>query len=81
MIDGQISIFEYLEHMKPRAVDIRGICDDAYCPECGYCLDERIELDCERCPVCNLRIDWTRWHRINDVEENNEQTLDQNGDS
>ena len=50
-------------------VDIRGICDDAYCPECGFSLDERKYLDCERCPECNTRIDWTPWHRFNDEEE------------
>ncbi len=53
----------------PKPVDIRGICDDAYCPECGYGLNELKELDCERCPECHTRIDWTPWHRMNDKEE------------
>lgn len=52
----------------PKPVDIRGICDDAYCPECGYGLNELKELDCERCPECHTRIDWTPWHRMNDEE-------------
>ena len=53
----------------PKPVDIRGICDDAYCPSCGTELDERKYMDCQRCPWCGTRIDWTRWHRINDEEE------------
>ena len=65
----QITIYEYLESLKPRPVKIMGLCDDAYCPECGYSLDEIRQLDCERCPWCGLRIDWTPWHRANDEEE------------
>ena len=61
--EGQLSMFD-----KAYPVDIRGICDDAYCPECGYSLDEIKQLDCERCPWCGLRIDWTPWHRMNDEE-------------
>lgn len=47
-------------------VDVRGICDDAYCPKCNYCLDELKELDCKVCPVCGVKIDWGPWHRLND---------------
>lgn len=47
-------------------VNIKGICDDAYCPECDYQLDELKELDCEQCPECGTRLDWTPWHRAND---------------
>ena len=47
-------------------VDIKGICDDAYCPKCGFSLDELKIKDCERCPECGQRIDWTPWHRCND---------------
>lgn len=47
-------------------VDARGICDDAYCPKCNYCLDELKELDCKVCPVCGVKIDWGPWHRLND---------------
>lgn len=67
---GQITITEYLEERnKPHPVDIRGLCDDAYCPSCGYSLDEIKQLDCERCPVCGIRVDWTPWHRFNDEEQ------------
>lgn len=65
-IEGQISIFEYIDSIKPLPVDIRGLCDDAYCPRCNYCLDELKELDCKICPVCGVKIDWGPWHRMND---------------
>lgn len=54
---------------KIHPVDIYGICDDAYCPECHSPLDDLKILDCERCPWCGIRIDWTPWHRMNDPEE------------
>ena len=67
--NGQITIAEYLEERnRPHPVIIRGLMDDAYCPECGYSLDELRQLDCERCPWCGLRIDWTPWHRANENE-------------
>lgn len=62
-IKGQITISEYL---TPKDVEIKGICDDAYCPECNYCFDELKEKDCEFCPYCHTRVSWARWHRVND---------------
>ena len=53
---------------KPRPVKIMGIMDDAYCPECDYCFWETKELDCDRCPKCGIRVDWTPWHQANDEE-------------
>ena len=50
-------------------LDIRGICDDPYCPECDYgfiTYGSKNEVDCERCPYCNVKVDWTRWHLFND---------------
>lgn len=47
-------------------VDIRGLCDDAYCPKCGEGLDEYRVLDCERCPYCGTRISWAPWYRQNE---------------
>lgn len=67
---NQITIFEYLESIKPRPVEIMGLCDDAYCPECGYCFWETRELDCKKCPICGTYVDWTPWHRANDEEGN-----------
>lgn len=65
-IPGQINIFEYIENIKPIPVDVRGLCDDAYCPRCNYPLDEYKELDCKTCPECGIKIDWSPWHRLND---------------
>lgn len=64
-INGQIDIFEYL---KVHPVDIRGLCDDAYCSACGDGIDEFKWMDCERCPSCGARISWEPWHRKNDEE-------------
>ena len=52
-------------------LDIRGICDDPYCPKCGrgfWTESKRSEVDCERCPDCHIKIDWSLWHRLNDEE-------------
>lgn len=57
------------------SLDIKGICDDPYCPQCGYAFEttrtsKNYEVDCERCPECHVKVDWTPWHRRNDeVEE------------
>ena len=69
----QITIDEYLQELDKIVypVEIYGLMDDAYCPKCGYCFWETRELDCERCPVCGIRVDWTPWHRINDEEDHN----------
>jgi len=50
-------------------VDCHGICDDPYCPVCNYEFrdwGEYSEVDCERCPQCNAKLDWSFWHRMND---------------
>ena len=62
---GQITIDEYLKEIEPKKVDIKGICDDAYCPECNCSLDEYKYLD-QDCPYCHTRLDWAPWHRKND---------------
>jgi len=77
-MEGQITIFEYLEeknricnYAQPQTVvevDIRGLCDDAYCPKCGYSFKEWLgEVDIN-CPECHTKLDWTFWHRLNDKE-------------
>lgn len=45
-------------------VDIRGICDDGYCPKCGISLDDLIP----ECPDCHTKLDWTRWKKLNEVK-------------
>lgn len=64
------------EPEKVYPLDIIGICDDPYCPQCGYPFEtiktcKNYEVDCERCPECHVKVDWTPWHRLND-EENEE---------
>ena len=54
-----------LVSQKAIPVDIKGICDDAYCPKCNCCLDEYKYLD-QDCPYCHTRLDWAPWHRKND---------------
>ena len=63
----QITIFEYLEEKnKIFEIDIRGLLDDGYCPKCGYAFKDWMgEVDID-CPECHARIDWTRWHTMND---------------
>ena len=55
--DGQMNIFDFLPKNEPIFdVDIRGLCDDAYCPKCGYGFKEwQGEVDSERCPECECR--------------------------
>ena len=67
---GQITITEYMDYIsKAHPVKIRGLCDDAFCPECGNLLDDLKYKDCIKCPWCGVRVDWTPWHRVNDEEE------------
>lgn len=58
--------------VKVYPLDIRGLCDDAFCPKCGYMFTDygtESEVDCEKCPECGIRVSWDLWHRINDKEE------------
>lgn len=79
--EGQLSIFdipikEPELFMNPPEepiykLDIKGICDDPYCPQCGYEFEttrtcKNYEVDCERCPECHVKVDWGPWHRLND---------------
>lgn len=56
-------------------IDVRGLMDDPYCPKCGrgfWTETKKSEVDCERCPDCGTRLDWTPWHRLNDEENQRE---------
>lgn len=65
--DGQMDIYDYLkEQNKVYQVDIIGLCDDAVCPKCGYEFLDPKENDLPECPVCKTKVDWTRWHLLND---------------
>ena len=72
MIDGQMDIYDYLpDPNKVLPVDIRGICDDAYCPRCNNCIPDRYTDD-PKCPYCGQPIDWKPWHFMNDKEQNDD---------
>lgn len=73
--DGQMSLNDWLsDRDKVREVGIIGLCDDPICSNCGYEFrmieDNRYnlknEIDIQRCPRCKCKLDWTRWHRINE---------------
>ena len=63
----QMTIFDY-----KRSVEIRGLCDDAYCPECGYGFGYPEETDLGVCPEGGCIVDWTRWHKVNDEQTEEE---------
>lgn len=59
------------EEQEPQPLDIRGLCDDGYCPNCDHAFDQYLhpdEIDCEVCPECGTPLDWTSWHKMNDPE-------------
>ena len=63
------------EKQEPQPLDIRGLCDDGYCPNCDHAFDQYLhpdEIDCEVCPECGTPLDWTRWHKMNDTDEGSE---------
>lgn len=47
-----------------KEVDIRGICDDGYCPTCGLPLDDLVD----ECSECHTKLDWSRWKILNEVK-------------
>lgn len=73
-MNGQITIAEYLDSIEPLMVDIVGLCDDAACPKCGYEFMDPKENDLPACPICGCKVDWARWHYVNDPEVENELT-------
>lgn len=75
--DGQMSLNDWIaDRDKVREVGIIGLCDDPICSNCGYEFrmieDKRYhlknEIDIDRCPKCKCKLDWSRWHRINEEE-------------
>ena len=64
--EKQMNLFDYV---KPHKLEIIGICDDGYCPNCGRCVDYPEEnIDSEYCPNCGYGLDWSQWHEMNDEE-------------
>lgn len=75
--DGQMNLNDWIsDRDKVREVGIIGLCDDPICSNCGYefrMIDDnrynlKNEIDIDRCPRCKCKLDWTRWHRINEGE-------------
>lgn len=62
-MDGfrQMSLFDYMDILKPQPVDIKGLLDDGYCPICGGGLDDLVKA----CPYCGTLLDWERWKKLN----------------
>ena len=50
-------------------VVIKGLCDDAYCPNCGRGFMDPMENDLSECPLCHTKVNWEPWHKANDNEE------------
>lgn len=61
------TIMDWLEEIP--SVEIAGLCDDAYCPNCGRGFCYPFETDMERCPLCGWKVNWDKWHRMNDEGE------------
>lgn len=52
------------EQISMLPIDVRGLCDDPYCPSCGKALnDDDADMPCK---WCGCQIDWCRWHKMND---------------
>jgi len=49
---------------EPKDVDIKGLCDDGYCPDCGVSLDDLTE----ECPECGCILNWDHWKILNEVD-------------
>jgi len=48
-----------------RSVNLKGIMDDPYCPDCDTALSDP-DIDAKCCPVCGCLLDWKIYHIIND---------------
>jgi len=61
----QMTIYDFIpDPNKVLEVDVRGLLDDAYCPNCEDGIPDRF-IDEPKCPWCGQRIVWTNWHRLN----------------
>lgn len=61
-----------LRDLLGEPVLLYGLMDDAYCPNCGrgFCYPK--ETDAEHCPLCGWKVNWDKWHRMNDEGESND---------
>lgn len=53
------------EEAEAVEVDVRGLLDDGYCPECNMCLDDLVE----KCPSCGTLLSWNEWRKANGEAE------------
>lgn len=61
----QMTVFDFI---KPHTVQVKGMCDDPYCPKCNYWLDDPRSRYGE-CPKCGAQIDFMRWFDMNGKEQ------------
>lgn len=63
ILPGQMNFIDFLEeYNEEKEVDIRGICDDGYCPTCGVWVEDLAD----RCMYCNQKLSWERWKKLNE---------------
>lgn len=66
--DGQMDIFNYLGNPeRAMLVDVRGLLDNPYCPKCERPLSEE-DIDAVVCPECGQRLNWDKFHILNQIE-------------
>lgn len=53
------------EQIYGKSVNLKGILDDPYCPECDTPFNDP-DIDAAKCPVCGCLLDWKIYHIIND---------------
>lgn len=57
--------FKEEEKEEPKEVNVRGLLDDGYCPECDGAVDDLAE----RCPYCGTLLSWNEWRKANGEAE------------
>lgn len=50
---------------EPKKVNIKGLMNYGYCPDCGGC-NEDLE---EECRYCGCLLDWSEWKRLEGMED------------
>lgn len=53
------------DNQKSKSIDLRGLMDDPYCPDCGADIPDS-EIDAPNCPYCGCLLDWKIYHIVND---------------
>lgn len=58
IVKNQMSLDEYT---APEEVELRGLCDDGYCPNCNNMVDDLAPV----CIYCGKNLTWERWKKAN----------------